>query len=114
MERARHVIVAAAIERADAVDGVGLAAAEDDHRHLAIPRAPGLAFAKAAAQLGRRENERRLQTFHELQRLPLCLGAEHVEAVVCEVALEELPGRRLRLGEQHGVHSGEGTAELAA
>src|SRR5207247_3653993 len=54
------------------------------------------------------------QALRQLERLALGLGAEHVEAVVREVALEKLPGRRLRLGEQHGgVHAGEVSASLA-
>ena len=34
--------------------------------------------------------------------------------VVCEMTLEKLPGRQLRLGKQHGgVHDDEGSADLA-
>jgi hypothetical protein len=114
VERPRHVVVAAAIEGANTVDRVGLGAAEHDHGHLTVPRPPWLALPKAAAQLGRGEDERGLQTLQELERFALGLGAEHVEAVVCEVALEEFPGRRLRLGEQHGcVHGGETSVNVA-
>ena len=115
MERPRHVVVAAPVERPDAVDRVGLGSAEHDHRHLTIPRAPGLALAQAAAELGRGKDERRLQTLCQLERFALGLGAKHVEAVIREVALEELPRRRLWLGEQQGgVHGGEISANVAA
>ena len=52
VERPRHVVITAAVEGADPVDGVGLGPAEHDHRHLAVPRAPGLALAESAAELG--------------------------------------------------------------
>ena len=114
MERPRHVVVAAAVERANPVDAVGLGSAEHDHRYFAVPRATGLALPKPATQLGRGEHERRLQALQQLERLAVGLGAEHVEPVVREVALEKLPGRRLRLGEQEGgVHGGESSAKLA-
>ena len=105
VEGPRHVVVAAPVEGADAVDGILLGVAEHDHRDLTVPRPARRAFAQAAAELRGRENERRVQPLDEIECLALCIRAEDVEPVVRKMPLEELPRRRLGLGEeQRGVH----------
>ena len=59
VERPWDVVVAAPVERSDAVDGVGLRVPEDDDGYAAVPRATRLALAKATAhvELGREQHE---------------------------------------------------------
>ena len=49
-ERPVEVVVRPALERADTVDGIGLAGAEQDHRDVAVPRPARLAGAQAASR----------------------------------------------------------------
>ena len=48
-----QVVVATALEGLDALDRVGVGAAEHDHRYLAVPSTTRLAFAQAPADLRR-------------------------------------------------------------
>src|SRR6266487_1624773 len=57
VKRPRNVVVAAAVEGTDAVDRVGLRAAEHDHGHFAIPGATRLTLAQPAAELRGRKDE---------------------------------------------------------
>src|SRR5438105_4029198 len=94
-ERPAEEVVGAALERPSAVDRIRLGSAEDDERHLAAPRA-ALLERRGVAE----EDQIRPGPLRELERLAARGGAEHVEAVVGEVALEEASRRGLRLGDE--------------
>ena len=105
MERARDVVVAAPVERPDAVDGVGLRVPEDDDGYAAVPRATRLALAKATAhvELGREEHEVGTDALGERERVLLVVGADDVEAVIREMALEEAADALLGLRQEQGL-----------
>ena len=107
VERPRDEVVATAREGVHSVDGVGPGLAEHDHRHVAIPRAPGLALPQHAAHLERRrigqaahEHEVGPLALHELQRFPARIGSQDREAVARQMPLQELPRPGLGLGEE--------------
>ena len=99
-ERPVDVVVGAALERAGAVDGVRRLAAQQDHRDVAIPRAARHAVAQARAelQLGD-EDEVGAHALGQVEDLARVAGAEHVEPVVGELALEEAAGLGLGFGD---------------
>ena len=115
-ERLRHVVVAAAVERTHAVDGVGVGLAHQDERDVAVPAAAGLALAQAPAELeacgvrerGAHEDEIRPRTLGELERLAARACAYDLEPVLREMTFEEPARGVLRLGEEEGRrHRGE-------
>src|SRR5262249_17690552 len=109
----------AALERVDAIDGVGARVAEDDQRHVAIPAPAGLALPQDAADLERRrvgetadEHEVRPLALDQFERLASRVRAEDREAVAGQLPLEELPCSGLRFGQQQRLrrHGAEATA----
>jgi hypothetical protein len=91
VERPGHVVVAPAPERAHAVEGAGLGAAEHDHRCLAAP-ALELGPSPASTTSGR-------------------FARNHVEPVAGQVPLEDAAHHRLSVGEEHrGRHAATGSA----
>ena len=96
VERARDVVVAAAVECAHAIDGVGLLFAEHDHRDGPVPRAARLACPQTPAhiELGREQDEVGTDALDELQRLLLVFCPDDVEAVVREVVEQKALGHR--------------------
>jgi hypothetical protein len=84
LERLRQQVVAAAIERADAVDRVRLRLAENDHRNIAVTRA-------ASIQRGRVSQE------DEIRSRP---GVDDQEAVVGQMPLEKPARVGLRFGKE--------------
>ena len=84
VERPDQEVVAAAVERTDAIDSVGLGLAEHDHRYIAVTGAVFVQGVGVAEQ-------------HEIRlRLPV----HDPEAVVLQVPLEKDTSVELRLGEQ--------------
>ncbi len=123
-ERLAQVVVAATVEAAYAVDRLG-AGADDDHRHVAIPRAPGRALAQPSAEVearavrqhGVQKNQRGRGGLDELERVAYAGGGEHVEAVIGQLLLEEGACRRLVLDQddralRHGGESSTGSRRL--
>ncbi len=98
-----EIVVAATVEGTHAVDRIRLRAAEQDHGHLAVPGAAGLALAKPAAELGALrvadQHEVGTRLLQEIERLTV-LRADDVEPVLAQVSLEEAPRRFLRLVQQ--------------
>ena len=105
VERAREVVVTAPVERPNAVDSIGLGVPEDDDGHAAIPRATRLALAKPAAhvELGGEEHEVGAHALGELECVLLVVGADDVEAVIREMALEEAADALLGLRQEQGL-----------
>ncbi len=101
-ERLRHVVVAAAVERAHAIDRIGVGLAHQDQRDVAVPGAAGLALAQASAELeacgvrerGAHEDEIRPRALGELERLAARACAHDLESILREMTLEE-PTRRV-------------------
>jgi hypothetical protein len=107
-ERPHDVVVTPPCEPAHAVDRVA-ARANHDHRHIAVPRPPGLALAEAAADLetgsvrehGVEEHEARARLLDEFEGRRGPVGGQDFEAVVCELLLEIGPHRSLVLDHQN-------------
>jgi len=106
-ERPHDIVVASAREAPHAVDGVA-ARADHDHGHVAVPRAPGLPLAEAAADLEPRsvwehrveEDEARPHLFDEIERGRAAIRRKHLEPVVGELLLEVGPHGSLVLDDQ--------------
>ena len=91
VERPHHEVVAAARERAHAVDRVGLRVADHDHRDVREP---------VERRLVAEQDEVGPRARRQLERLRPVVGAEHVEAVVGEVSDEEPPDIGLGLRDE--------------
>ena len=111
MEGPPDVVVAAAREGAHSVDRVGFGLAEEDHRHVAVPGAAGLALSEAAAKLGSGEvgevvaekSKVRPLLLGQRQRLAARGGLDDREAVLGQMAAQEATCRGLGLGDQEGI-----------
>ena len=99
-----HVVVGAALKRADTIDGVRPLGPEHDHRHLPVPRPPRLAGTKASAEveLGN-EDEIRKPPLGEVERLAAEARVQDLEAVRDELPLEVVARLGLGVGEEHGA-----------
>src|ERR671934_46050 len=86
-ERTHEEVVAPALERTHAIDGIRLRLSEDDHRHVAVARTAFVQRGGVAEQdeIGPR------------------LAVDDLEAVAAQVALEEAARAGLRFGEQERV-----------
>ena len=83
-----------------------------DHRHVPVPRPPGLAGAESPAELGlARDDDVGEQPLRKVERPrgPGCL--EDREAVRAQLPLEVLPRTLLLLGEEDGVRWHAATLE---
>ena len=90
VERRDEEVVASALERADAVDGIRFGLAEHDHRHVPVSRA-------AIVQGGR---------VAEKDEVGMHLVVDEPETVTRQMTLEKRSRIRLRLGEQQcGGHA---------
>ncbi len=103
--RARDEVVAAARERTHAVDRVGGLVPDHDHRQVR-ERVEHIGVAE--------QHEVRPRALGELERGAAVAGAEDVEAVVREMALEEAAHVGGGLGDQEcGRHAHEASAGAA-
>ena len=110
-ERLDHVVVRPAGKAADAVGRVA-AGADHDHREVAVPSSAGLAGAEPAAQLearrigqdGVEEDEVEAPRLDELEGRDSPVGCEDLEAVVGQLAREEVPRRPLVFDHQDRLH----------
>ena len=83
MERPREEVVTAAVQRSHPVDGVGLRFAEDDHRHIAVPRPARLDRIRIRQQ----------------DEIGPCLVVDDLEAVLRQMSFEKATRIGLRIGE---------------
>jgi len=106
-EGTHDVVVAAAREAAHAVDRVA-PGADHDHRHVPVPRPPGLALAETAADLepgtvgqhGVEEDEARPHLLHEIEGGGAAVRRKNLEAVVGELLLQVRAHRSLVLDDE--------------
>ena len=104
VDRALDHVVDAAVEGAHAVDRVGPLRCEQDHGHLPVPAAAGLAGAQAAAQLELgQQDEVRPSAFRQGEGVAVHPRLHDVEAVVAEVTLEKPSRDVLGLCQQQRV-----------
>jgi hypothetical protein len=103
VEWLRQVVVAATREGSHPVDRIGLGAPEDDDRYVAVPRPPRLTLAEAPADVEIvEEDEVGTSPLGQLERRVALLDANHFEAVIGQMTLEERGNARLRVGDKEG------------